>query len=137
MYQVKANILIAGSFARSEALKGLPLRVLAADTAKEAIRYLREEKIDAVVSEWELDDMPNGKFMRNIRAAKPATPTITFITPGNTDQEIAARSLGISVVLNEDIDNECFCQAICQLLAISPIAVQELVNKKSANAYVA
>jgi len=137
MYKVQANILIVGAPGRSQALGGLPLRVLSADTAKEAIRYLREEKIDAVVSQWELGDANNGKFITNIRAAKPATPTIAFIAPGDQNQEIAARSLGISVVLNEDIDNDCFCQTICQLLAISPIAVKEIANKKSASAYVA
>jgi DNA-binding NarL/FixJ family response regulator len=137
MFKVQANILIVGAPQRSQALKELPVRIFTAASAKEAVRYLREERIDSIISQWNLNDMPNGKFLANIKAAKPGISTTAFITPGDQNQEIAARSLGISVVLNEDVNNECLSETICQLLAISPIAIQEVTNKKSTTVNVA
>lgn len=125
---VVANVLAVGVTDKSEALNELPIRLLLMESGAEAIQCLQQERIASVISRWELIDMPQGKLLENIRAAKPWIPTIAFVTPDDRSQEMAARSLGISVVLNEDIDDEYFREAICQLLGIcelSEIRAQE------------
>lgn len=121
MYVVVANVLAVGLGNRSDALKELPVRLIVMETGAEAIRSLRQERITTVVSRWGLVDMPQGRLLKNIIAANPAIPTIAFVTTGNPAQEIEARSLGVTVVLSEDIDDEYFCEAVCQLSGVSTV----------------
>jgi DNA-binding NarL/FixJ family response regulator len=130
MYVVVANVLAVGVSDKSGALKDLPIRLLVMDTGAEAVRCLQEERIATVISRWELVDMPQGKFLRNIIAARPNIPTIAFITPGDRSQETAARGLGVSAILNEDVDDEYFRETLCQLLGICTIT-----NVKVADGY--
>jgi hypothetical protein len=60
--------------------------------------------------------------------ARPGTPTIAFVRPGDKQQEIAARSLGVSVVLSEDVDDDYFRDAVCQLLGIDSIVAMRVVG---------
>ena len=119
MCAVSRNILVVGIADKGDALRELPVQVLAMDVGAQAIRCLREEKIDTVVSHWELIDIPDGQFLRNVIKAKPSMPTIAFIKPGNIDQEIAARQIGVDCVLSGDIDDGYFRETVCQLLGIS------------------
>ena len=129
MCVVGRNILIVGVADKEHALRELPVRVLAMDTGTQAIHCLKEERIDTVISHWELMDIPAGKFLRNVREAKPSTPTIAFIKPGDTDQEIAARRLGVDVVLSEEVDDDYFREIVCQILGISEVVAMQLAEK--------
>jgi DNA-binding NtrC family response regulator len=111
-----------GTKDKASELHELPLRLVTLDTGKEAIKCLKEEQIDTVVSRWNLIDMPEGQLLAKIIAAMPKMPTVAFIEPGNWQQEIMARSLGVTAVLNEDIDDAYFRNTICQLLRIEDIA---------------
>lgn len=121
MYVSGKNIMIVGVPDQSGALSELPIRVLVMDSQAEAIRCLRSERIDTLVSHWELMDCPDGRLLKGVREAKPSTPTIAFVKPGNVDQEVAARGLGVDAVLSEDIDTDYFRETVCQLLGI-PVA---------------
>jgi len=118
VFVIDANVLAVGLGSKSEALEEVPIRVFVMGTGVEAVRCLREEKIDTVISRWELPDMPNGILLEKIRAAKPTIPTIAFIRRGNHAQEAAARGLGVSAVLDEDVDDAYFREVVCQLLGI-------------------
>ncbi len=133
MCVVSRNILVVGVADKGSALRELPVRVLAMDTGAQAIRCLKEEKIDTVISHWELIDIPAGKLLRNVREAKPSTPTIAFIKPGDIDQEIAARRLGVDAVLSEDTDDDYFREIVCQLLGISAIASMQITDDYNDN----
>ena len=128
MCLVGRNILVVGIANKGSDLRELPVRVLVLDTGAQAIRCLKEERIDTVISHWELVDMPDGKLLRNVAAAKPSTPTIAFIKPGAIDQEIAARRLGVDAVLSEEIDDDYFRETVCQLLDISAVASMQLAD---------
>ena len=130
MYVVVANILAVGISDKRGALKDLPIRLLVMDTGAEGVRCLQEERIATVISRWELVDMPQGELLRNIIAARPNIPTIAFITPGDRSQETAARALGVSAILSEDVDDEYFRETLCQLLGICTIT-----NVKVADGY--
>ena len=128
MCVVGGNILMVGVANKGDVLNELPVRLLLLDTNAQAIRCLKEEKIDTVISHWELVDMPDGKFLRNIREAKPSTPTIAFINPGDLNQEMAARRIGVDAVLSEDINDDYFRETVCQLLGISAVASMQIVD---------
>ncbi len=121
MYVVVANVLSVGLGNRSDVLKELPIRLIVMETGAEAIRSLRQEKVTTVVSRWGLVDMPQGRLLKNIIAANPGLSTIAFVATGNPAQEIEARSLGVTVVMSEDIDDGYFCEAVCQLSGVSTV----------------
>lgn len=133
MHVVVANVLAVGITDKGEALNELPIRLLLMETGAEAIQCLREEKIAAVISRWELTDMTQGALLENIVAAKPAIPTIAFVTAGDHSQEIAARSLGVSAIVSEDADDEHFREIVCQLLGIRRISRVKVVDSYSAS----
>jgi DNA-binding NtrC family response regulator len=110
-----------GTADKASGLRELPLRVLMINTGKEAIQCLKDERIDTVVSRWELVDMPDGELLEKILAARPKMPTIAFVEPGNWQQEIMARSLGVTAILSDDTDDEYFRSTICQILRIGDI----------------
>jgi len=120
------TILSVGIRKKSEALETLPVRVLVMDSGTEAVRHLFEDKIDIVISRWDLTDMPQGMLLEKIINAKPNMPTVAFIEPGNREQEIMARSLGVTAILNEDIDESNFRSTICQILHIESVSLLSL-----------
>jgi response regulator RpfG family c-di-GMP phosphodiesterase len=118
VFIIDASVLAVGLGNKSDALQELPIRLFVMGTGTQAVRCLRVEKIDTVISRWELPDMADGILLQKIRAAKPAIPTIAFIKPGYQKQEAAARSLGVSAVLDEDVDDAHFRRTVCELLGI-------------------
>lgn len=129
MCRVYSTILMIGTRDKSEALRELPLRLLVIDTAKEAVACLRNETVDSVVSQWDLVDMPQGRLLEKIIDARPGMPTVALIEPGNAEQEIAARSLGVTVILSENVDDAYFRSTICQILHIDNVSSLCLAGK--------
>jgi hypothetical protein len=123
-----ANVLVAGITGKSSVLMELPIRLLVVDTGVEAARCMKEEKIHTVVSHWDLMDAPDGGLLKKVVAARPGMPTIAFVRPGDSQQEIAARSLGVSVVLSDDVDDGYFRDAVCQLLGIDSIVAMRVAG---------
>ena len=123
---VQANVMTVGLNGRSEVLRELPIRLITMQSAIQAARSLKNEEIDSVISRWDLDDMPNGRFLRNLRAVKPDIATIVFVKAGDWQQEIQARSLGVSAVLTDQADDEIFKETLANVLGI-----QELVDIKA------
>jgi DNA-binding NarL/FixJ family response regulator len=119
---VQANVLTVGLDGRNEVLRELPIRLITMQSGVKAARSLKIEKVDSVISKWDLDDMEDGRFLRNLRAVKPEIPTIAFVRTGNQAQEIAARSLGVSAVLTDETDDELFCETVANVLGLKDIA---------------
>ena len=128
MCRVGKKILVVGIADKGNVLKELPVQILAFDVGMQAIRCLKEEKIDTVVSHWELIDIPDGKFLKRVKEAKPSIPTIAFIIPGDIDQELAARQIGVDCVLSEDIDDDYFRETVCQLLGIPAVSSMQITD---------
>src|SRR4030042_3239244 len=98
---IQATVLTVGLDGKNEVLRELPVRLITMQSGIKAARSLKTEKVDSVISKWDLDDMEDGRFLRNLRAAKPEIQTIAFVKAGDRAQEIAARSLGVSAVLTD------------------------------------
>ena len=123
MATLSMTVLSVGIRNESKALETLPVRLLVMDSGAEAVRHLFENEIDIVISGWNLTDMPGGMLLKKIIDAKPNMPTVAFIEPGNREQEITARSLGVTAILNEDIDELCFRSTLCQILHIDDVSM--------------
>ena len=118
---VQANVLTVGLGDKNEALQELPLRLIAMSSGAEATRSLKNERVDSVISKWDLDDMKNGLFLKRFRAVKPEIPTIVFVKAGDRAQEIAARSSGASAVLTDDATDEFFRTTVANVLGLRGI----------------
>ena len=118
---VQANVLTVGLGDKNEALQELPLRLMAMSSGAEAARSLKNERVDSVISRWDLDDMKNGLFLKRFRAVKPEIPTIVLVKAGDWAQEIAARSSGASAVLTEDTTDEFFQTTVANVLGLRGI----------------
>ena len=119
---VQATVLTVGLNGKSESLQELPIRLINMQSGLEAARSLKTEKVDSVISNWDLDDMTDGLFIKKLKAVKPEIPTIVFVTAGDKAQEIAARSLGVSAVLTSDTDDDHFRQTVANVLGLRDIA---------------
>jgi DNA-binding NarL/FixJ family response regulator len=117
-----------GTQDKAKGLQELPLRLLIMNTGREAIQCLKEEHVDSVVSRWELVDMPDGLLLERILAARPKMPTVAFVEPGNEQQEIMARSLGVTAILSDDIGDDYFRSTLCQILHIETIEALSLAG---------
>jgi len=118
---VQATVLTVGLDGQSEVLRELPIRLIEMRSGAEAARSLKGEKVDSVVSKWDLDDMKDGRFLRSLRAVKPQIPTIAFVRSGDRQQEIAARSLGVSAVLTDETSDELFKATVANVLGLEGI----------------
>jgi DNA-binding NarL/FixJ family response regulator len=125
---VEASVLTVGLNGREEVLQELPIRVIAMQSGIKAARSLKNEKVDRVISEWELEDMTDGRFVKGLRAAKPDIPTIVFVRAGDAAQEIAARSLGASAVLTDEADDDFFRQTVANVLGLKDIVSIKAVS---------
>ena len=115
---VQANVLMIGLNGKHKVLRELPVRLITMQSGREAARSLKNEKVDSVISKWDLGDMEDGQFLKKLKAVKPEIPTIAFVKAGDESQEIAARSLGVSAVLTDDADDELFRQTVANVLGL-------------------
>ncbi len=112
------NVLAVGMEDRSGEFDGLPVRLLDMAHGSDAIHSFRTDPIDSVISHWHLADMPDGEFLKKLKAVKPDMPTVAIIEPNNPQQEIEARMLGVSAVIPEDCDNTYFRQVMTSVLGL-------------------
>ncbi|MBL7214047.1 MAG: hypothetical protein ISS71_00045 [Phycisphaerae bacterium] len=127
----KMNILSVGAGSRVKALDGLPVRLINLKNGYQAISSFKTEQIDSVISHWHLADMPNGKFLKKLKTAKPQMPTIAIIEGQNPQQEIEARCLGVAAVITEDSSEEHFRAVITSVLGLQDSeAIEELYAVK-------
>lgn len=112
------NVLAVGMEDRVNEFKALPVHLLNMTHGKDAIRSFKTDPIDSVVSHWNLRDMPNGEFLKKLKAVKSDMPTVAIIEPNNPQQEIEARMLGVSAVIPEDCDGQYFCEVMASVLGL-------------------
>ncbi|HPS54474.1 MAG TPA: response regulator [Sedimentisphaerales bacterium] len=125
---VQANVLAVGLNGKSEILKELPIRVISMQSGKKAASSLKIEKVDSVISKWDLEDMAGGQFIKGLRAVKPDIPTIVFVKANDVQQEIDARSLGVSAVLTDETDDELFKQTVANILGLKGVVSIESIS---------
>ncbi|MHC5094327.1 MAG: response regulator [Planctomycetota bacterium] len=95
------NVLAVGMKDRTGEFEGLPVRLLDMAHGSDAICSFKTGSIDTVISHWNLIDMPDGEFLKKLKAVRPEMPTVAIIEPNNPQQEIEARMLGVNAVIPE------------------------------------
>ena len=112
------NVLAVGVEDRAGEFNGLPIRLLNMAHGSDAIRSFKTDPIDSVISHWNLADMPDGQFLKKLKAVKPDMPTVAIIEANNPQQEIEARMLGVSAVISEDCGDEYFREVMTSVLGL-------------------
>ena len=123
MALIQANVLMVGLKDKADILSELPIRLISKQYGLDAARSLKSEQVNSVISRWDLDDMDNGRFLKNLKAVKPNIPIIAIVRSGDWGQEIEARSLGVSAVLSDATGDDFFRDA-----AISILKLREVVK---------
>jgi len=132
---VQASVLTVGLNGKNEVLRELPIQLITMQSGMEAARSLKNEKVDSVISKWDLHDMEDGQFLKNLRAVKPEIPTIAFVRADNRAQEIAARSLGVSAILTEDTSDELFRETVANVLGLKGIVSIKAISPAEDSRY--
>lgn len=112
------NVLAVGMEDRAGGFNGLPIRLLNMTHGSDAIRSFRTDHIDSVISHWHLADMPDGTFLKKLKAAKPDMPTVAIVDPHDPQQEIQARQLGVSAVVPEDCNSDHIRQVVVSVFGL-------------------
>jgi DNA-binding NarL/FixJ family response regulator len=118
---VQATVMTVGLSGKNKALRELPIRLVKMQSSREAVRSLKNENVDSIISKWELNEGDNGQFLKNLKAVKPDIPTIVFVKAGDRHQEIAARSLGVSAILTDDSDDGLFRKTVANVLGLKRV----------------
>ncbi len=112
----KIRIMAVGLADKSEILRRLPVEVFEASSAGDALKVLRGQVIEMLVSRWDLPDMPDGGFLDRYVRLGTGKPTAAFVDPARPEQETKARLMRVSLVLPEDTDEDLFYDEIMMLL---------------------
>lgn len=126
----KMNVLAVGAEEWSACFAELPIRLISLKNGVDAVRSFKTEQIDSVISHWHLDDMPDGLFLKRLRAIRPNMPTIAIVEPNNPQQEIAARSLGVVAVIPDNSSEDYFREVVSAVLNLQPQSVERLYAVK-------
>lgn len=119
---VKTKVLSVGIGKQAEFLQDLPIRLLNLSRGCEAVDAFKHDHIDSVISHWHLADMPDGQFLRKLKAVYPDMPTIALVEAGNRQQEIEARSLGVAAVIPEDSDGNYLRRVVSMVLGLETVS---------------
>jgi DNA-binding NarL/FixJ family response regulator len=117
MYLTEGYVLAVGLKQRCDALKDLPVRLCSVDTGFQALKQLRRQVPSVLLGLWDLPDMPAGALFKQILAGAASVATVTLVRFGDTGSEIAARSLGVTVVLDDSVDEHMLAELLNQLSA--------------------
>ena len=122
-------ILAVGLKRKEKVLTDLPIRLISCESAAQAAKYLKEEKISSIITAWDLDDMPDGQFVKKLRIVKPDVKTIVFIRSQDESEEISARSSGVSVVLTDKTSDQMFRMAVIEANKLPAEEVSGNINR--------
>jgi DNA-binding NarL/FixJ family response regulator len=108
-------ILLVGLRNHCGNLVSLPDHLCMVDTGLQAMQQIRYKQPMVLASRWDLPDMPDGLLFRRILNSPVCFRTLALVSSHDPAQEVTARSIGISVVLDETIDSEQLKAVLRQL----------------------
>ena len=115
---LQPKILTVGLEGKNQALEKLPIQLVKCISGMEAAAYLKREKVESVVTAWNLPDMPDGMFVRRLRAVKRDSACIVIVSSGDKNEEIYARSYGATVVLTDKASDDFLRRAVIETMRL-------------------
>jgi DNA-binding NarL/FixJ family response regulator len=115
MHSSEGYILAVGVTDRYEHLGPLPLSLCFVDTGFAALQQIRTKPPSVLVGLWDLPDMPGGALFRRLLSGAVSVTSIAIVPFGDTTSEIAARSVGVTVVLDDSVNAESLAELLRQL----------------------
>ncbi|WP_049980104.1 PAS domain S-box protein [Halolamina rubra] len=82
--------------------------VSTATSGDEALRRLDEERVDCVVSDYQMADMDGLELLASVRERYPDLPFVLFTGEGNEDVASEAISAGVTEYLQKSVDGDQF-----------------------------
>jgi DNA-binding NarL/FixJ family response regulator len=130
---VRTNLLAVGLNGRAQQLNELPIRLVLAGSAAQAVGCIRNDRFESVLSTWNLEDMPEGLFLRRLRVIKPGMKIIVLVDGKNPSEEILARSIGVCAVLADDCSDDLLVQTVASVLGLDvpTAAITEMTERKN------
>lgn len=111
-------VLAVGLSQHRDCFEKLTVPVCCVETGSQAIRQLRCCTPSVLIGRWDLPDMPDGTLFQRVLNGFASVATVALVQLGNTTQEVAARSLGITVVLDDNVDKKALKELLDQLSTI-------------------
>ena len=115
---LQPKILTVGLEGKNQVLEELPIHLIKCVGGMEAAAYLKKEKVESVVTVWDLPDMPGGMFVRRLRTVKRDAACIVIVNSGDIEQEINARSYGASVVLTDKASDDFLRRVVIETMRL-------------------
>ena len=82
------------------------IEVISAESPETGLRYLRDESIDCVVSDYEMPETDGLAFLERIREEHPSLPFVLFTGKGNEEIASEAISAGVTEYLQKSNGSE-------------------------------
>ncbi len=101
------------------ALASVAGKILTAGSAEEALEILRDENVDAVVSDIRMPGMTGLEFLRQVKQEQPSVLFLMITAHGSLDTVVQALRHGASDFLTKPFENAELRQIIERLLASS------------------
>lgn len=117
MLSTDGYVLAVGLKNRLACGRDLPLNLCSVDTGAEALKNFRRKTPSVLLGLWDLPDMPNGELFRRILALASSVVTISLVEFGNFDAEVEARSIGVTIVLDDNVDDNFLADLLSQMSA--------------------
>lgn len=100
-------------------------QVTTASSGEEALKLLRRERIDLVLSDLRMDEMDGMALFAEIQKHQPGMPVIILTAHGSIPDAVAATQQGVFGFLTKPVDRDALYKAIDEALAQSAPASDE------------
>ncbi|NMP29497.1 two-component system response regulator GlrR [Rahnella sp. SAP-1] len=94
-------------------------QVTTAASGEEALKLLRRERIDLVLSDLRMDEMDGMALFAEIQKFQPGMPVIILTAHGSIPDAVAATQQGVFGFLTKPVDRDALYKAIDEALALS------------------
>ncbi|MBN1796851.1 MAG: hypothetical protein JW804_09285 [Sedimentisphaerales bacterium] len=121
MYASDEYVLLVGLAEFRNVSGTLFTGLLEVETGFEALQQIRIKVPVTLIAPWHLPDMPDGILFRRILTGGTSLPTVALVDSSDFSQEVSARGLGVTVVVDKDIPPSSLGELIYHLTDVHTV----------------